>query len=64
LPGIFTQLGALAVRFVPDYLLVPLMGWFFRVRNDEGCVLGPRSAASKTAESKRSPEPAPLETTE
>jgi short-subunit dehydrogenase len=64
LPGIFNKLGALAVRFVPDYLLVPLMGWFFRVRDDEGRVLDPRSTASKTPESKRSPEPAQLETTE
>ncbi|MGA8688401.1 MAG: SDR family NAD(P)-dependent oxidoreductase [Methyloceanibacter sp.] len=64
LPGLFNKLGALAVRFVPDYLLVPLMGWFFRVRDDERRVLGPGAVTSNKAENKRSPEPARLETTE
>jgi short-subunit dehydrogenase len=64
LPGIFNQLGALAVRLVPDYLVVPLMGWFFRVRDDQLRVLGPGEAAASKTESKRAPEPAKLETTE
>jgi uncharacterized protein len=63
LPGINSKLGALAVRFVPDFMLVPLMGWFFRVRDDKGRVLWPRPIA-KTPESKRAPEPARLETTD
>jgi len=62
LPGLINPLGALAVRFVPDFLLVPLMGWFFRVRDDQGRVLWPRPVA-KPPESKRAPEPARLETT-
>jgi len=40
-PGIFNQIGALAVRIVPDLLVVALMGWFFRVRDQEGNVLMP-----------------------
>jgi short-subunit dehydrogenase len=59
LPGLINPLGALAVRFVPDFLLVPLMGWFFRVRDDEGRVLWPRPIA-KPPENKRTPKPARL----
>lgn len=63
LPGLINPLGALAVRFVPDFLLVPLMGWFFRVRDDQGRVLWPRPLA-KSPENQRAPEPARLETTD
>jgi uncharacterized protein len=59
LPGIGNKLGALAVRFVPDFMLVPLMGWFFRVRDDQGNVLWPRPL-EKPPESKRAPEAAKL----
>jgi short-subunit dehydrogenase len=40
-PGVFNQIAVSAMRFVPDFLLVPLMGLFFRVRDDEGRPLGP-----------------------
>jgi short-subunit dehydrogenase len=59
LPGIGNKLGAIAVRFVPDFMLVPLMGWFFRVRDDQGNVLWPRPL-EKPPESKRAPEAAKL----
>jgi short-subunit dehydrogenase len=36
LPGFLNPLGAFVMRFVPDALLVPLMGLLFRVRDDEG----------------------------
>jgi uncharacterized protein len=62
-PGIFNQLGALAVRLVPDYLVVPLMGWLFRVRNDELRVLDPGEVAPSKTDGKRAAEPAQLRTT-
>ena len=36
LPGLLNPLGAFIMRFVPDALLVPLMGLLFRVRDDDG----------------------------
>ncbi|MGB6947610.1 MAG: SDR family oxidoreductase [Methyloceanibacter sp.] len=57
LPGLMNPLNALAVRFVPDFLLVPLMGWLFRMRDDEGMVLGPRQPVAEPPQSKRVPEP-------
>jgi uncharacterized protein len=42
-PGIFNQLAVSAMRFVPDFLLVPTMGLFFRVRDEEGNPQGPGS---------------------
>jgi short-subunit dehydrogenase len=36
LPGFLNPLGAFVMRFVPDTLLVPLMGLLFRVRDDDG----------------------------
>jgi len=51
--------GAFVMRFVPDFALIPLMGWFFRVRDDEGNELWPRPSP-KPPETKRAPEPAPL----
>jgi len=59
LPGIGNKLGALARRFAPDFALVPLMGWFFRVRDDQGNVLWPRPL-ERPPESKRAPEVAKL----
>ena len=47
------------MRFVPDFALVPLMGWLFRVRDDQGNVLWPRPLP-KPPESKRAPEAAKL----
>jgi len=60
LPGIGNKLGAFVIRFVPDFALVPLMGWLFRVRDDQGNVLWPRPLP-KPPESKPAREPAPLE---
>lgn len=67
LPGLFNPLGALAVRFVPDFLLVPLMGWFFRLRDDEGRVLEARPIPAEAAEqprNERGASPAPMDTVE
>jgi short-subunit dehydrogenase len=61
--GLINQLGALAARFTPDFALIPLMGWFFRVRDDEGNVLWPRPLP-KPPESRRAPEPRRFETTD
>jgi short-subunit dehydrogenase len=61
MPGIVNPLGAFTRRFAPDFALIPLMGWFFRVRDDEGNVLWPRPLP-KPPESKRAPEPKRLET--
>ena len=60
LPGIINPLGAFAARFTPDFALIPLMGWFFRLRDDDGNVLWPRPL-EKPPESKRAPEPKRLE---
>jgi short-subunit dehydrogenase len=61
MPGLINQLGALAAHLAPDFALIPLMGWFFRLRDDEGNVLWPRPLA-KPPESKRAREPKHLET--
>jgi short-subunit dehydrogenase len=44
IPGIINPVSAFLTRFVPDFMLVPLMGWFFRMRDDEGRVLWPGGA--------------------
>jgi hypothetical protein len=59
MPGFTNKLGAFVMRFVPDFALIPLMGWFFRVRDDEGNELWPRPLP-RPPETKRAPEPAPL----
>jgi hypothetical protein len=41
LPSLLNWLGAFAMRFVPDVLLVPMMGLLFRMRDDAGNPLGP-----------------------
>ncbi len=64
LPGFSNKLGAFIVRFVPDFLLVPVMGWFFRVRDDEGQIQGPGFIAPRPPEIKRAKEPVRLETME
>jgi uncharacterized protein len=49
-PGWFNRLSVFAQRFAPDLLLVPMVGWFFRVRDAEGNLQMPRlSSAPKTA---------------
>ena len=52
MPGIGNKLGAFVMRFVPDFLLIPLMGWFFRVRDDEGRVLWPGGALTRAPKRK------------
>jgi hypothetical protein len=48
-PGWFNRLSVFAQRFAPDFALVPLMGWFFRVRDAEGNLQMPRSNTPKPA---------------
>jgi hypothetical protein len=60
MPGIVNPLGAFAARLTPDFALIPLMGWFFRQRDDEGNVLWPRPL-EKPPESKRASKPKRLE---
>jgi short-subunit dehydrogenase len=62
-PGITNKLGAFAMRLAPDFMLVPFMGWFFRVRDEQGRVLGPRPLP-KPPKSTRAPEPARFEVTD
>ena len=61
MPGITNKLGAFALRFFPDFLVVPLMGWFFRVRDDEGRVLWPGGAIAPSPRRKPVKEPAQAE---
>lgn len=64
LPGLAAPLSVFIMRFVPDFLLVPLMGWFFRVRDEEGRVLWPGGSISPAPKRKPAREPAPVETVE
>ena len=41
-PGLFNRLALFLRRFTPNFLLVPAMGWFFRVRDAEGNLQMPR----------------------
>lgn len=50
-PGLFNPLLTLLIRFVPDFLLIPAMGFLFRVRDVQGNPLGP--------EPLRAPKPMP-----
>ena len=66
IPGFMNKVGVFVMRFVPDFMLIPLMGWFFRPRNAEGQVLWPGGAVERTV---RRPAPKPakaptLETTD
>jgi short-subunit dehydrogenase len=62
MPGIINKLGAFTLRFVPDFLIIPLMGWFFRVRDDKGNVLWPGGSLSRAPKRKAAKERAPAET--
>jgi uncharacterized protein len=59
-PGLANWLSTILIRVVPDFMLVPLMGWFFRMRDDEGNVLWPNPLSDPTA-GKRTVEPAHLD---
>jgi short-subunit dehydrogenase len=48
--GWFNRFSVFGVRFVPDLLLVPAMGWFFRVRDAQGNLQMPRLLARPKAE--------------
>jgi hypothetical protein len=47
--GWFNRVGLFVRRFAPDFLLVPLMGWFFRVRDADGNLQLPRVLAARKA---------------
>ena len=59
-PGWANWLSTILIRFVPDFMLVPLMGWLFRMRDDEGNVLWPNPLPEPAA-TKRAVEPAQLD---
>lgn len=54
-PGWFNRLCIFARRFAPDFALVPLVGWFFRVRDAEGNLQMPRLARAPKATNGRVP---------
>jgi uncharacterized protein len=54
-PGWFNRLSVFAQRFAPDFALVPLMGWFFRVRDAEGNLQMPRLARADKPGNRRVP---------
>ena len=57
--GWFNRLSVLAQRFTPDFALVPLMGWLFRVRDAQGNLQMPREvSAPKPAKGRVPVEPA------
>ena len=51
--GWFNRLSVFARRFSPDFLLVPFMGWFFRVRDAEGNLQLPRALSARKARNGR-----------
>lgn len=52
-PGWFNRLSVFLRRFAPDFALVPLVGWFFRVRDAEGNLQMPRYPSSSKIGSSR-----------
>jgi len=53
--GWFNRLSVVAQRFAPDFALVPLMGWLFRVRDEEGNLQLPRALSTPKAGNGRVP---------
>jgi short-subunit dehydrogenase len=47
--GWFNHVSLFLRRFTPDFLIVPLMGWFFRVRDADGNLQLPRALAERSA---------------
>jgi hypothetical protein len=45
--GWFNRISLFLRRFTPDFLIVPLMGWFFRVRDADGNLQLPRALAER-----------------
>lgn len=66
IPGFGNKLGVFVMRFVPDFMLIPLMGWYFRPRNEAGEVLWPGGTLERDPPPapKQAKAPASLETTE
>ncbi len=59
-PGLFNRLGLFLRRFTPNFLLVPFMGWFFRVRDAEGNLQMPQDPdAHKTSNSRLTTDASP-----
>lgn len=63
IPGWLNATSAFIVRFVPAFMLVPLMGWLFRMRDDEGNVLL-ANPVPEPGGAKRATEPAQLDPVE
>mgnify|MGYP003693652785 CR=1 FL=1 len=62
LPGIGNKLGAFVVRFVPDFALVPLMGWLLQgARRSRQCAVAaaPAQAAGEQARAREPPSSKP-----
>jgi hypothetical protein len=53
--GWFNRFGVFASRFVPHILLVPVMGFFFRVLDEEGNAQMPRPLAPAEPQTRRPP---------
>jgi len=59
-PGLFNRLGLFLRRFTPNFLLVPFMGWLFRVRDAEGNPQMPQDPpAPKTGNSRLTTDASP-----
>jgi hypothetical protein len=54
-PGWFNRLSVFLRWFTPDFALVALVGWFFRVRDAEGNLQMPRLARAPKATNGRVP---------
>ncbi len=55
--GWFNRLSLIARRFAPDLVLVPAMGWLFRVRDEAGNLQMPRDPATPKPDAARSDGP-------
>jgi short-subunit dehydrogenase len=53
--GWFNRISVFLQRFVPDFALVPLIGWFFRVRDAEGNLQMPRALTAQKSGNGRMP---------
>jgi len=59
-PGLFNRLGLFLRRFTPNFLLVPFMGWLFRVRDAEGNLQMPQDPdAHETSNSRLTTDASP-----
>ena len=54
-PGWFNRISVFLRRFAPDFALVPMVGWFFRVRDAEGNLQMPRLARADKPGNRRVP---------